>query len=286
MNDPNQKFGLVIGSGGIKTLAIHYLFEILEDYNIKPDVLISSSGGSLLASLWASGHPISYIQKSVDEYRELVLSESVLGKINFRSLLRLSNYSWTENDGPSALLKSDWVLNFFTRQMGTKRIEQCDINICMMATNLETGEPVLLTEGSLAECTYASCALYPVLPPIKLANKWLVDGGYSTATPILEAAKMGCNKIILVSFEECPLMEPNNIFEYYMDFVSQVFYKNSQKQNAFAVSYYDDDMLFVNIYFDKNINIFDVNCIGYIREVTFNAIQRNKTEIIDFLSSK
>lgn len=276
----------MIGGGGIKTLAIHYLFEIFENYKITPDVMISCSGGSLLASLWASGHPIPYLEKAVDEYRKLILSESVLRKINFHSLLRLSNYNWTEKDGPSALLKRDWVLNFFKQKMGAKRIEECDINIFMLATNLETGDPVLLKEGLLAECTYASCALYPVLPPIQLGNKWLVDGGYSTATPILEASKMGCNKIISVSFEETPLTEPNNIFEYYMDFVSQIFYKNSQRQNAFTVNYHQNDILFINIFFDKNINFIDVDCLDYIYEVTFNAIQRKKHEIIDFLFVK
>jgi NTE family protein len=286
LRDPNNKFGLVIGSGGIKTLAIHFLFEILENYNIKPDVLISCSGGSLLSSLWASGLSISELQQSVDEYRKLVLSESILRKINFLSLLKLSKYNWTENDGPSALLKRDWLLNFFRKQMGTKRLEECDINIFMMATNLETGASVILKEGLLAECSYASCALYPVLPPIRLENKWLVDGGYASATPVFEASKMGCKKIISISFEEVPISDPGNIFEFYMDFVSQIFYKNSQKQNAFAVNYHPDDILFINIYFDKNINLFDVNYVDYIYETTFNALQKKKQEILDFLFLK
>lgn len=279
-----QKIGLVIGSGGIKALGITPLFELLNEHHLTPDLLIGCSGGSVLSSQWAYGASIQELKKFVVEYRALIEKNFSFRKLDFQTLLNFNDYFGSETKTPSAILNNDWMLHFLKNQLGEKKLEDCKIKTLLLATDLKTGDPVVMNEGLLSECIYASCALYPVLPPIYIKKKWLVDGAYHSAIPILEASKNNCDKIISISFEEIPLKEHRNFFEFYMDFVSQVLNKNARKQNSFAVHFHHEEILFINCFYDKNINFWDIKNLDYINEITSRVIEKNKDEILNYFT--
>lgn len=278
------KTGLIIGSGGIKTLGIIPLFSLLEKNNIIPDLLIGCSGGSVLSSLWASGAPLKDLDTLVSQYCELIKQSSLFRMANFRTLLNIQRYSEISVHTPSALLKGEWVLDFLRHQFHGKKIENNKIKTLLAATNFKTGKPVFLNHGPLAESIYASCALYPVLPPIYLHNQWLVDGGYYSAMPIFDSTKTTCDKILSISFSESPGQEHNSFFEFYMDFISQAFNQNARKQNSFAVHYHHDEVLFINFHFDRPLNFWNINDLSYIGDVIEKTLEDNKDAIIHFLT--
>jgi NTE family protein len=280
-----NKIGLVIGSGGIKPLGLISLFRMLEENNLKPDIIVGCSGGSILSSAWASGMPLSQIEALILEYQDLLKNQSFMKIIDYRTLLSLANYPGGRFDQSSGILSKNWLLDFFMEKLDQRRLEDCLVKNYMMATDLETGEPVALDHGLIAECMYASCAMYPVLPPLQINNRWLVDGAYHSALPILEAMKRGCDKIIAVSFEEKRSEKQNSFFEFYMEFVSQVLNKNARKQNSFAVHFHHDEILFINCYFDKAINFWDVGSLAFINNTTNDIIQKNKAAILEMFAS-
>lgn len=280
-----QKVGLVIGSGGIKTLGIIPLFELLNEHNLSPDLLIGCSGGSVLSSQWTHGASIQELKNFVEQYKILIERNFSFQKISFKTLLNFNNYLRTESETPSAILEGSWLLSFLNEHLGNKKLEDCKIKTLLLATDLKTGDPVVMNEGLLSECIYASCALYPILPPIYLKKKWLVDGAYHSAIPILEASKNGCDKIISISFEEKPLKEHNSFFEFYMDFVSQVLNKNARKQNSFAIHFHHEEILFINCFYEKNINFWDIKNLDYINDITRNAIEKNKESILNYFKN-
>lgn len=69
-----------------------------------------------------------------------------------------------------------------------------------------------------------------------------------------------------------------------MEFVSQVFNQNARKQNLFAVNMHHDEILFVNFYFDKCINFWDVHHMDYIYEITSSVVEKKKEEILKIFS--
>jgi NTE family protein len=280
-----HKIGLVIGSGGIKALGIIPLFELLNDHQLKPDLLIGCSGGCVLSSQWASGSTIEELKLFVQEYTKLIENENLFRKIDFQTLFKINNYPGAYSHEPSAILNKKWIMDFLEKKIGDKKIENNKIKTLILSTDLKTGDPVYLNEGSLAEAIYASCALYPVLPPIHIKKKWLVDGAYHSAIPILEASKLHCDKIISISFEEKPLEKHPSFFEFYMDFISQAFIQNARKQNSFAIHFHHEEILFINCYFEKNINFWDIHNLDYINEVTKATIEKHKENILEYFSS-
>lgn len=286
MSKPRKhKVALVIGSGGIKSLGIIPLFELLDAHQLKPDLLIGCSGGSVISSQWACGASIEELKNFVNEYIKLIENGSFFKKINHKTLFKLNHYPGNHGEQPSAILRKTWILDFLKKHLGNKKLEDAQFKTLLLATDLKTGDPIYLKDGLLAECMYASCALYPVLPPILIKKKWLVDGAYHSAIPILEASKQHCDKIISISFEEKPLEKHPSFFEFYMDFVSQVFNQNAKKQNSFAVHFHHEEILFINCLYEKNINFWDIHNIDYINEVAASAIEKNKKEILDCFSN-
>jgi NTE family protein len=284
LGEKRKKLGLVIGSGGIKTLGLASFFKLLDEYQIKPDVIVGSSGGSLLASHWASGATIDELTCLVKEYCNLLNNEPLKYKVNYRTLLSLPNYPFGYFDKSKGILKKERLYHFFQAKAGNRRLENCVPKMFILTTDVETGEPVLLKEGLIADCVYASCAIYPILPPMYLNNRWLVDGAYNSAIPVLEAVKLGCDKIIAISFEEKKAESSNSFFEFYMEFVSNVFNQNARKQNAFTIDLHHDEILFVNYYFDKCINFWDVNSLSYITEVSDEVVRKFKPDILEIFS--
>lgn len=278
-----QKVGLVIGSGGIKALGLIPLFELLNEQHLIPDLLIGSSGGSILSAEWAYGASIPELKDSIIQYKNFVKRVSNMGSIDFQTLLHFNNYFETEGKPPSAIL-NDSIYLCFKEQFKNKRLEDTKIKTLLLATDLKTGNPVFMNEGLLAECVYASCALFPMMPPISIKKKWLVDGAYYSAIPILEASKQGCDKIIAVSFEEKPSLEHNSFFDFYMTFISQVLIANSKKQNSFAVHFHHGEILFINFFYEKSINFWNIEEIDYINKVNSAIIEKNKESIISYFT--
>ena len=162
-----------------------------------------------------------------------------------------------------------------------RRLEENKIKTLIMTTDLKTGNPVLLSEGLLAECIYASCALYPLASPICIKNKWLVDGAYHSAIPIFEASKQHCDKIIAISFNEKTPNTHGSFLSFYLEFVSRVLNENARKQNSFTVHFHHEEIVFINCYYDRNLNFWDVDHLDYINEITKLPVEKKKDEILE-----
>ncbi|MBS0287332.1 MAG: patatin-like phospholipase family protein [Proteobacteria bacterium] len=277
------KVALVVGSGGIKTLGVISLFELLNEHHIKPDIIYGTSGGTILSSLWASGYTIAQMDIFIQDYITLLKKHPLSKQIDYRTMLSLAGYPGGRFKADSAVLKKEWLLHFFSEKTGSKKIEDCEIKLKLLCTELETGLPYLIDKGLIGESVYASCALYPILPPIFLNNKWLVDGVYYSSIPVLQAVKEGYDNIIVLSFEEKSATNYGSFFEFYIDFVSKMFINKAKKQNSLAIDIHHGEVKFINFYYDKAINFWDVDEIDYIRKLSQEVVHNHKDEILNFM---
>ncbi|MGD9591437.1 MAG: patatin-like phospholipase family protein [Candidatus Berkiella sp.] len=278
------KVALVIGSGGIKTLGLTYFFKLLNNHQIKPDMIYGTSGGTILSSLWASDFTLEQMDAFIAEYIILLKTHPLSKQIDYRTLFSLAGYPGGKFKTDSAVLKKDWLLNFFREKAGDRRIEDCRLKIKLLCTELETGLPYLIDNGMMGDSIYASCALYPMMPPIYHNNKWLVDGVYYSSIPILQAVKEGYDNILVLSFEEKNANKYGSFFEFYMEFVSNILIKKARKQNSLAIDIHHGEIKFINLYFDKPINFWDVDQIDYIKKISQETIDKSEEEIIRFMS--
>jgi NTE family protein len=86
-------------------------------------------------------------------------------------------------------------------RLGIVRLEQADLPLHVVATALDSGEPVVLSNGPALTALLASCAIPGLLPPVERDGQLLIDGAVASDCPLPEARGLGATEaIVLPSF--------------------------------------------------------------------------------------
>lgn len=205
------KVGLVLSGGGAKGFAHVSVLKKLDEAGVRIDYIAGTSMGAIVGGLYASG----YSAKELD---------SVLRVYDMDGLVRddlpreVSSFYKKENDGkyaitlpltkgkielPSAVSTGQNAFNIFSQL--TEHVHQVDdfskleIPFFCIATNLETGEEVVLDKGFLPEAIRASGSFPGLLTPVKVDGKVLVDGGIVDNFPVEKMKEKGVDYIIGVN---------------------------------------------------------------------------------------
>jgi NTE family protein len=276
------KVGIVIGSGGMKSLSSIALFEFLDEAKIDVDMLIGCSGGSSVIASWACGN-------SADIMREQALkfwgNKDLLTKTDYRTLLSIAGLPFGRFDKSHGLLKSDLAHKAYKEIYGDKRIEDLPIRTLLQTTDVLSGEPVLLTKGLLREAVYASGALFPLLPPLCIDGRWLMDGIYSSPLPILEAVNNDMDVVIAMTYEERTTVESKGFVPYFMRCHGYSHHWHQRNQTALSVEMHHHEIVFINVIFDKFISLRSVRRIPEILEQGKKAVEQKKDEILSAIES-
>ena len=208
------KVGLVLSGGGAKGLAHIGVLKTLDSLGVKVDYVAGTSMGSIIGSLYASG----YSGKQLDSiFRDIDFDKLISDKIprsskTFYEKSNAEKYAITLpfNDFkiqlPSAISKGQNVFNLLSRLTlhvsDIDDFEKLPIPFFCIATNIETGEQVVLDSGSLSQAISASGALPTLFQPITINGETLIDGGVVNNYPIDELRAKGMDIIIGVDVQD------------------------------------------------------------------------------------
>ncbi len=205
------KVGLVLSGGGAKGFAHIGVLKVLEEAGIRIDYIAGTSMGAIIGGLYASGyraHELDSILKAYD----------LNGLIQDELPREASSFYQKENDGkyaisfplvnrkielPSAVSSGQRVFNIFSQL--TEHVHEVEdfsklpIPFFCIATDLETGEEVVLDHGFLPEAIRASGSFPGLLTPVKMDGRILVDGGITNNFPVERMDEMGVDYIIGVN---------------------------------------------------------------------------------------
>ena len=84
------------------------------------------------------------------------------------------------------------------RHLGVDRLEQADVPLHVVATDVMTGEEMLLSTGPALDAILASASIPGVLPPVPWGPQFLMDGAIVNNTPISQAVALGADRIIVL----------------------------------------------------------------------------------------
>lgn len=210
-DDQNRpKIGLVLSGGGARGIAHIGVLKVLEELGIEPDYITGTSMGSVIGALYAIGYRSDQLEDIVLEQDWDVL---LMDKV-FRKDLSIEEKKYDERYvGKLPIIKYKIVLP--AGLVGGHRISKLfsDLTISAqyvndfdklrtpfrcIATDLETGEAVVLDSGFLPEAMRTSMSIPSVFTPVKTDGKLLVDGGLSRNLPVIDAIEMGADIIIAV----------------------------------------------------------------------------------------
>jgi len=266
---------VVTGSGGIKTFAAIGLYEFLDEAGIVPDLLIGCSGGAIMTGLRAIG----YSPRQMLDLIPKLLNRELFSKVDYRVLMGIPRLPFGKFDFSCGIIKPDGIKAIYRQLFGDTRLEDLQTDTLMQVTDFHTGEGFVLEKGLLADAIYASGSSYPALPPLEINGRWLVDGGFSSPCPVLEAVKRNIDIIIVVSIETRLDAEPKNyvdLFNYGQSLCANNLIRN---QMATAINLHHYEIVQINVRFTSPVEFWDVDKVPFVMETGRKAVDAKKAEI-------
>ena len=169
---------LVLGGGGARGAAHLGVIEELEKANIPIDLIVGSSIGGLVGSLYAD-------EPNSDSLKEK-LSSVKRRHLTYYNPFIIRNGLW----GFKSMSK------FLKKNLTATHFDELKIPLKVVATNLHDGEKVVLSGGELTPSICASCAVPFFFQPVSIYGRLLVDGGVVDPVPI-QVAKLSNPKLII-----------------------------------------------------------------------------------------
>lgn len=175
---PHPKVGLALGSGGARGFAHLGVIKVLKEEGIPIDLIAGSSMGALVASFYGAGLDVDRLYKLSSVFKRKYYLDFTVPKMGFIAGKRVKE-----------------LIRIFTHG---KMIEELDIPIGIVATDLVSGEKVVFKKGPVAEAVRASIAIPGIFVPEKLDGRLFVDGGVVDRIPVSVAKEMGADIVIAV----------------------------------------------------------------------------------------
>ncbi len=206
------KIGLVLGGGGAKGAAHIGVLKVLEELKIPVDYIAGTSMGAIVGSLFASGLSADEIDTLITslDWNDVLSGEPDRVNVDFRRKLEdsdiLTGLAFGVKDGkiriPKGLVKDQKVNVLFEMLMlhtvETDDFDKLPIPFRAVASDLETGEIVVLKSGRLADAARASMSVPGAFPPIELNGRLLIDGGIIRNLPVDIVRDMGADIVICI----------------------------------------------------------------------------------------
>ena len=180
------KISLVLGGGGARGFSHIGVFRVLQEENVPIDLVVGTSIGSIAGAFYCAGIPLDKVEELSKE-------------INWKSISNVSIPSIVAMLTKEELLSNEQVENFLKKNIGDLRFEQLKTPLVCVATDLNTGERVLLKEGSVAFAARASSTLPGFFKPVEYRQRYLVDGGLAENIPVGVAKLFDSDIIIAVA---------------------------------------------------------------------------------------
>jgi NTE family protein len=182
------KIGLALGGGAARGFAHIGVLQVLEEQGIKPDVIVGTSAGSVVATLYASGKTPTEIANIAMNLDESSLSDWVF-------------------PGRS-IMKGEAIAKLVRTHTGGKAIEAMRLPLGIVAADLQSGQAFLFRKGDAAQAVRASSSVPGVFEPVKINGREYIDGGAVSPVPVRFARQMGADIVIAVDISAIPEGQP------------------------------------------------------------------------------
>ena len=180
---PRKKIGLALGSGSARGLAYIGVLAVLEKEGIPVDLIAGTSAGAVIGALYAR-------DKDTSRMKELALG------LSWKKLAPLVDPSLPI----TGLIKGRKIRNLIAPIIGRDiKFSDLKIPLTCVATDIDTGEEIVIDQGSVLEALRASISIPAIFTVVKWKGRYLVDGSLVNPVPVSVAKRMGADFIIAVN---------------------------------------------------------------------------------------
>lgn len=178
------RIGLALGGGAARGFAHIGVIQALEESGIRPDLVVGTSAGSLVAALYAAGRSGTDLVRLADAMDESSITD------------------WAFPG--RGLIRGEALARFVREHTGGRTIEQMALPLGIVATDLDSGAPILFQRGDVGMAVRASSSVPAVFQPVRIGTREYVDGGLVAPVPVRFARQMGAELVIAVDISAVP----------------------------------------------------------------------------------
>ncbi|WP_338823359.1 hypothetical protein MHOCP_15740 [Moorella humiferrea] len=195
-----MRFGLALGGGGLKGAAHLGVLRVLEENDIRPDIVVGTSAGSIAAALYGAG---------------LLPAVAAMGNLPLANIFTFENYRFTGL--PLGLINGGTVEIMLKRALGNRLLSELQPLTAAVACDLNSGETVVYTAarpikplpsdivigGDVPtwQAVRASISIPGLFAPYKIGTRLLVDGGLTDNVPVDIARYLGADIVVAVDLD-------------------------------------------------------------------------------------
>ena len=213
------RIGLALSGGGARGLAHLGVLKVLEELRVPVHCVTGASMGAIVGGSFASGAPPARLEETVlkTDWSAVFTDRPPRAEISIRrkqddyKTLFAPEYG-VKNGGlvlPKGILSGVSIeahfRTFTETAVGISDFRKLPIPFRATATDIETGESVILDRGNLAQAMRASMSVPGAMAPVEIGGRLLVDGGIANNLPIDEARKLCATVVIAVNISTPPL---------------------------------------------------------------------------------
>jgi NTE family protein len=172
------RIGIALGAGGARGFAHIGVFQVLEKMGIQVDMVAGSSMGSLIGAYFCTGMDTHYMETLAVSLKRRHWIDFTVPKMGFVNGARIMD-----------------MVRFLTKNMN---IEDLQIPLAVVATDVEKGERVVFREGPIHQAVRGSISIPGIFTPHRYQGRLLIDGGVIDRVPVHVAREMGADIVIAV----------------------------------------------------------------------------------------
>jgi NTE family protein len=176
------KIALVLGAGSSKGFAHIGVLKVLETNKIPIHMIIGTSVGSAVGSLYAYGHDAFQLQKVSFSIEKGDIVDLIIPDNGF--------------------IKGEKLEEFINKTLNYTPMEKLKIPFYAVATDVQSGQEVVFGRGNTGQAVRASCSIPGVFRPVKIGDRMYVDGGVVSPVAVDAAKKLGADVVIAVDISK------------------------------------------------------------------------------------
>ncbi|HET9469587.1 MAG TPA: patatin-like phospholipase family protein [Usitatibacter sp.] len=188
-NRAREQTAFVLAGGGSFGAVQAGMLRELVASGIVPDLVVGSSAGAINGAYFAGAPDAQGVSRLEAVWRGLRRSE--VFPLGWRSLFGLAGRR-------DAIVDPAALRSLLARHLAYGDIEKAAIPLHVVATDLLHGVTVRLSSGPVVDAVLASCAIPAAFPPVRLGERFLVDGAIAANTPIGVAVELGASRIVVL----------------------------------------------------------------------------------------
>lgn len=253
-----KRISLVIGSGGVKCAAAIGLWKVLQEEGMPVDIIVGCSGGSLYGAFFAMGLGANEITEFI---QSLWTREIMQGYARSLKAARDGSLKFNERSG----MVDDSILNErLSKIFQDITFAELRFPFKLVATDMMTGESVILSKGKLMDAIRATIAIPIIFPPWEIDGRLLIDGAASDPLPVDLAIQEGADIIIAMGF----MLDLRNQFRSMMavqDHLNNIYMNNILRSSyAFHNLAHHAEIFPIMPEFDEPVSMYDTHKIPMI----------------------